>query len=145
MTPTQDHPQFVVWIRLLAALPFQLVLILWVGGFFGSVLTAFLDLQGMAAFVVLGLLAFLGVPFFADFGKNRTAGTLYDDHIGFEEGFFSHNLELSGYRDVVEVTLRKGVLQRLAGLGTISLGPDVAWDRIRRIGYGERQVRVQDG
>lgn len=42
--------------------------------------------------------------------------------MAFEEGFFSHNKKIIKYRDVVEVTLRKGLLQRSVGLGTIYLG-----------------------
>ena len=39
----------------------------------------------------------------------------------FEEGFFSRNRKVIKYRDVKEVTLREGILQRSVGLGTIYL------------------------
>ena len=145
MTLTQNHPEFVGWITLVAVLPIQLFLTLWAGLFFGGISTATFALRGMAPFVVFGLLAFTGVPFFAYFGKKlnyqRTTYTFYDDHIDFEEGFFSHNRKVVRYRDVVEVTLRKGVLQRMAGLGTICLatvatGSSRRGDSFNALGFG---------
>ncbi len=125
MTPAQERPHFVGWITLLAALPIQLFMTVWVGGFFGGLSTKIFGLRGEAPFALFGLLAFIGVPCFAYFGKKlnykMTIYTFYDDEIAFEEGFFSRNKKVVKYRDVVEVTLRRGVLQRFAGLGTIYL------------------------
>ncbi|HXQ82975.1 MAG TPA: PH domain-containing protein, partial [Xanthobacteraceae bacterium] len=39
----------------------------------------------------------------------------------FEEGFFSINEKVIRFHDVSEVTLHKGILQRIYGLGTIYL------------------------
>ncbi len=126
MMPARERPYFVGWIAILAALPIQLIMTVWAGGFFGALSSAALGLHGGAPFVFFGLLAFIGIPCFAYFGKKlnyqRTIYSFYDDHIDFEEGFFSRNRKIIKYRDVVEVTLRKGILQRCAGLGTIYLG-----------------------
>jgi membrane protein YdbS with pleckstrin-like domain len=126
MTPTQERPQFVGWIALLSAVPTQLFMTVWAGLFFGGISSAALGLHGRTPIVFFGLLAFIGIPCFAYFGKKlncqRTVYSFYDDHVDFQEGFFPRNRKVIKYRDVVEVTLRKGVLKRFAGLGTIYLG-----------------------
>jgi membrane protein YdbS with pleckstrin-like domain len=126
MMLAQERPHFVGWIALLAALPMQLFMTVWAGGFFGGLTSAVLGSHGRAPFIFFGALAFVGVPCLAYFGKKlnyqKTVYSFHDDHLDFEEGFFSYNKKLVRYRDVVEVTLRKGILQRSAGLGTIYLG-----------------------
>jgi uncharacterized membrane protein YdbT with pleckstrin-like domain len=70
-------------------------------------------------------LAFFGVPIVAYFGKqlnyNRTEYRFFADRLEFEEGFFSINKKVINFRNVKEVTLRKGIFQRIYGLGTIYL------------------------
>ncbi len=126
MTPVQKRPHFVGWIVLLTALPIQLFMTVWAGGFFGSISSSLLGLHGKIPFISFGLIAFIGVPGLSYFGKKlnyqRTIYSFYGDHVDFEEGFFSSNKKIIKYRDVVEVTLRKGMLQQFAGLGTIYLG-----------------------
>ncbi|HZC56682.1 MAG TPA: PH domain-containing protein [Xanthobacteraceae bacterium] len=120
-------PVFIGWITLLVQLPLQLFFTFWAGGFFGAMI---LSLQlfpkdSRAPFVFFGLLAFFGIPAVAYIGKKlnyaRTEYRFFDDHLEFEEGFFSINKKVIKFRDVKEVTLRKGVLQRIYGLGTIYL------------------------
>ena len=76
-------------------------------------------------FIFFGGLAFFGVPAVAYIGKklnySRTEYRFFADHLEFEEGFFSINKKVINFRDVKEVTLRKGILQRIYGLGTIYL------------------------
>ncbi len=61
----------------------------------------------------------------AFFGKklnySRTDYRFYPDRLEFDEGFFSINRKVINFQDVKEVTLRKGILQRIYGLGTIYL------------------------
>jgi membrane protein YdbS with pleckstrin-like domain len=61
----------------------------------------------------------------AYFGKklnySRTEYRFFADRLEFEEGFFSINKKVIKFRDVKEVTLRKGFLQRFYDLGTIYL------------------------
>ncbi len=52
---------------------------------------------------------------------SKTEYQFFDDRVEFEEGFFSQNRKVIKLRDVKEVTLRKGMLQRLYGLGSIYL------------------------
>ena len=51
----------------------------------------------------------------------RTEYTFFDDRMEFAEGFFSLNRKVIMLRDVREVTLQRGFLQRPYGLGSIYL------------------------
>lgn len=80
---------------------------------------------GQLPFIIFGAIGFFGVPAVAYLGKklnySRTEYRFFADHLEFEEGFFSINEKVIRYRDVREVTLHKGMFQRLYGLGTIYL------------------------
>jgi uncharacterized membrane protein YdbT with pleckstrin-like domain len=118
---------FIGWITLLVQLPFQLFLTLWAGGFFGGLITTsgLFPRGSWVPFVASGVIAFLGVPAVAYFGKklnySRTDYRFYPDHLEFEEGFFSTNRKVIRFRDVKEVTLHRDIFQRLYGLGSIYL------------------------
>jgi membrane protein YdbS with pleckstrin-like domain len=159
--PFTLRPVFVGWIALLAQLPIQLFVTIWAGGFFGGMTNGLVRGAGAAPFVVFGLLAFLGVPAFAYYGKKlnyaRTQYGFHEDHVEFEEGFFSRNRKIVKYRDILEVTLRKGLLQRSCGLGTIYLatlatgsGPRstpfyaLGFGNISASGIGIRDIRDPD-
>jgi uncharacterized membrane protein YdbT with pleckstrin-like domain len=120
-----ERPVFVGWITLLAQLPIQLFVTAWAGAFFGGMSSSFLHNLGVAPFAFFGALAFVGVPSFAYLGKQlnyaRTTYTFFDDRLEFEEGFFSRNKKIIRYKDILEVSLRKGILQRTCNLGTIYL------------------------
>ena len=77
------------------------------------------------AFIVCGAIAFFGIPIVAYVGKklnySRTEYRFYADRLEFDEGFFSINKKVIKFRDVKETTLRKGILQRTYGLGSIYL------------------------
>ena len=122
-------PVFIGWITLLMQLPFQLFFTIWSAGFFGGMFAAATGQRG-AMFLsgpslFFGALAFFGVPGVAYFGKmlnySRTEYRFYDDRLEYDEGFFTINKKVVKYRDITEVTLREGFLQRLYGLGTIYL------------------------
>src|SRR4029077_19385511 len=121
------RPVFIGWITLLVQLPLQLFFTLWAGGFFGGMLVAsgLFDRHSRAPFILIGAVTFVAIPAVAYFGKwlnySRTEYRFFDDHLEFEEGFFSINKKVIGFRDVKEVTMRKGILQRIYGLGTIYL------------------------
>jgi uncharacterized membrane protein YdbT with pleckstrin-like domain len=121
------RPVFIGWIAFLMQLPLQLFFTFWAGGFFGGMTQSFVPFaRGTPlAFIFFGGLAFFGVPIVALFGKklncSRTEYHFFADRLEFEEGFFSINKKVINFRNVKEVTLRKGVLQRLYGLGTIYL------------------------
>ena len=128
-------PVFIGWITLLVQLPLQLFLTFWAALFFGGITSALLlnfedDFDAGTFFarppiVFFGVLAFFGVPLVAYFGKKvnyaRAEYRFFDDHLELEEGFFSVNKKEIRYSDVKEITLHKGFLQRICGLGTIYL------------------------
>ena len=128
-------PVFIGWTTLLAQLPLQLFLTLWSALFFGGITTALLtsfegDFEAgtfftSSPFLFFGALAFAGVPFLAYVGKkvnySRAEYRFYGDHLELEEGFFSVNRKEVRYADIKEITLHKGFLQNMNGLGSIYL------------------------
>ncbi len=128
-------PVFVGWITLLVQLPLQLFLTVWAALFFGGITQALLSLSADdfdagdfftgPGILFFGALAFFGVPLVAYFGKRlnyaRAEYRFFDDHLELEEGFFSVNKKEIRYSDVKEITLHKGFLQRMCGLGTVYL------------------------
>jgi uncharacterized membrane protein YdbT with pleckstrin-like domain len=118
-------PVFVGWIALLVQLPFQLFLTVWAGGFFGGFSSSIFPKGDWTPFLFFGGVAFLGIPLVSYVGKKlnyqRTEYRFYGDRLEFEEGFFSRNHKVVKYRDVKEVTVREGILQRTMGLGTVYL------------------------
>ena len=119
------RPVFIGWITLLVQLPLQLFFTLWAGGFLGGMTASFFGVRSIAPFIIFGALAFIGVPIVAYVGKKlnytRTEYRFYPDRLEFDEGFFSINRKVIKFRDVKEVTVRRGILQRIYGLGTIYL------------------------
>ena len=139
------RPVFIGWITLLVQLPLQLFLTFWAGGFFGGMSHSLLGLQGRAPVIFFGALAFFGVPVVAYFGKKlnytRTEYKFFDDRLEFEEGFFTINRKVIALANVKEVTLRKGILQRIYGLGTVYLatlatGSTPGANPFRALGFG---------
>ena len=121
------RPVFIGWITLLMQLPLQLFFTVWAALFFGSMMQAAgMFMRGSPVpYAVFGAIGFFGVPLVAYVGKklnySRTEYRVFSDRLEFEEGFFSINEKIIKYRDVKEVTLHKGIFQRIYGLGTIYL------------------------
>jgi uncharacterized membrane protein YdbT with pleckstrin-like domain len=147
ITEFSVRPVFIGWITLLVQLPLQLFFTLWSGGFFGGMIqaTGLFARGSQTPFVVFGAIAFFGIPVVAYFGKKlnygRTEYRFFADHLEFEEGFFSINKKVIDFRDVKEVTLRKGVFQRIYGLGTIYLatlatGSSPSFNPFVALGFG---------
>jgi membrane protein YdbS with pleckstrin-like domain len=119
-------PVFVGWITLLMQLPFQIFLAVWSGGFFGVIAANLMGgtwawlpplLIGGTVFVVMPVAVYT----VRKLNYARTEYRFYPDRVEFEAGFFTINKKVVKFRDVKEVTLRKGILQQLYGLGTIYL------------------------
>jgi len=119
------RPVFIGWITFLVQSPLQLFFTFWAGGFLGGMTQAFFQVGSRVPFIIFGALAFFGIPIVAYFGKklnySRTEYRFFADRLEFEEGFFSINKKVISFQNVKEVTLRKGIFQRLYGLGTIYL------------------------
>jgi membrane protein YdbS with pleckstrin-like domain len=120
-------PVFVGWITLVTQVPMQLFFTVWCGGFFGGMGTVagLFPRDSRAPFYIIGAVAFFAIPLVAYVGKklnySRTEYRFYPDRLEFDEGFFSINKKVIKFRDVKETTLRKGILQRSYGLGSIYL------------------------
>jgi uncharacterized membrane protein YdbT with pleckstrin-like domain len=119
-------PVFIGWIALLMQLPLQLFFTVWGGGFFGGMGTAVgIFPKGSRAAYIIGAITFVAFPVVTYVGKrlnySRTEYRFYPDRLEFDEGFFSINKKVIKFRDVKETTLRKGILQRIYGLGSIYL------------------------
>jgi len=140
------RPVFVGWITLLMQLPFQIFLAVWSGGFFG-VMAA--NLTGntwnwLPPLIIAGIV-FVAMPIVIytvrKLNYARTEYRFYPDRVEFDEGFFTINRKVVKFQDVKEVTLRKGVLQQLYGLGTIYLstvatGVDTPANPFAAFGFG---------
>ena len=120
-------PVFIGWITLLTQLPLQLFLTVWCAMFFGGILASagIFPKSSWPASYIIGAIAFFAIPIVAYVGKklnySRTEYRFYPDQLEFGEGFFSVNKKVIKFRDVKETTLRKGILQRIYGLGSIYL------------------------
>ncbi len=121
------RPVFIGWITLLMQLPLQLFFTVWAAIFFGGMIqtTGLIARGSPLPYVVFGAIGFFGLPLVAYVGKklnySRTEYQFFPDRLEFEEGFFSVNDKTVKFRDVSEVTLHRGALQRLYGLGTVYL------------------------
>jgi len=141
------RPVFVGWITLLTQLPLQLIFTFAWGGFFGSMIASsgLFPQSSQLPFYLAGGVTFLAVPMVAYVGKklnySRTQYRFYRDRLEFDEGFFSINKKVIRFRDVKETTMRKGILQRIYGLGSIYLatlatGSTGNWNPFLGLGLG---------
>jgi uncharacterized membrane protein YdbT with pleckstrin-like domain len=96
-------------------------------------------------FIFFGALAFFGIPIAVYVIKKsnyaRTEYKFFDEHLEFEEGLFTINKKVIKYKDIKEVTLRKGILQRTYSLGTIYLatlatGSTTSFNPFYALGFG---------
>ena len=121
------QPVFVGWITLLTQIPLQLFFTFWCAIFFGGIGASIgiFPKNSFGASYGIGVIAFFAIPVVAYVGKqlnySRTEYRFYADRLEFDEGFFSINKKVIKFRDVKETTLRKGILQRSCGLGSIYL------------------------
>lgn len=126
MDPIVEKPRFVWWLAAVVQLPAQLFITIWCGGFFGGLSRHLFDLAGASPRNGFGTIAFLAIPCVTILGKRLSYGkteySFFDDHVEVAEGFFVRQMKTVAYRDFREVTLRRGPLQRLCGLGSIYLG-----------------------
>ncbi len=140
-------PVFISTITLIGQLPLHLFFTIWSAGFFGGMMKA----VGMFAeesplpFVICGGTMFIIFPLIVYIAKKynyeRTEYIFNDDCLEFEEGFFTINKKTIKFRDIREVTLRRGIFQRMYGLGTIYLatfatGSSGAPNLFSAIGFG---------
>jgi membrane protein YdbS with pleckstrin-like domain len=119
-------PVFIGWVTLLSQVPIQIFLTLWLGGVLGSLFSSVFPTDPpWVPFALFGGLTFIGIPLAIYLGMKfnyaETEYKFFDDRLEFDEGFLTLNKKTIMLRDVKEVTLRRGILQRFYGLGSIYL------------------------
>jgi hypothetical protein len=116
------RPTSVGRMTLLQQLSFSLFLtIIWSGGFFGGVVASLdiFDRSSRVPFLFFGVLTFSGIPLVVYFGEHykSTEQDFYADQS--IRRFWTNHRKVIKFTNAREVTLRKSILQRLHGLGTI--------------------------
>lgn len=123
-------PVFIPWATIVMILPIQLFMTVWAEGFFGGFgmlgATAIgLNVPPWSTFAFFGALAFFGVPLTTYYAKKktyaRTKYLFYSDRLEYAEGFWTAEKKSIKYKDITEANMRKGVIQKRYGLGTIIL------------------------
>jgi membrane protein YdbS with pleckstrin-like domain len=123
-------PVFIPWAVILSIIPIHLFLTIWGGGFFGgfsmfAVGALGFDLPGWFTFVFFGALFFFGVPFVTYAARKKTYEkteyTFYQTKLDYFEGFFTTEEKTIDYKNITEVNLVRGIIQKKYGLGTIVL------------------------
>jgi membrane protein YdbS with pleckstrin-like domain len=124
------RPVFIPWVTVVSVLPLQIFFTIWGAGFFGgfgmfAVKGVGLPLPSWFTFVFFGLLFFFGIPVLTYIARKRTyADTeyrFYPDRLEYAEGFWTAENKTVNYRSINEASLRRGIIQRKYGLGTIYL------------------------
>ena len=124
------RPRFIGWVTALSLLPVQLFFAVWGGGFFGIfcglVVKSFgLPLPVWIPAVFFASLFFFGIPLLAYIAKKRTyAQTEYRffrNRLEYAEGFWTAENKTIKYDRITETSMRRGIIQKRYGLGTIFL------------------------
>jgi hypothetical protein len=126
------RPTFVLWTSFLAQLPLQLFFAIWAGGFFGGLASMLLPSRIAIAtayvgspFLIIGIAVLLLFPIVTLAAKwlnyRNTVYRVYSDRIEIEEGFLTLHRKEIPLVSVREINLRRGILQRLIGLGSVYL------------------------
>jgi membrane protein YdbS with pleckstrin-like domain len=128
------RPRFIPWVTLVSVLPVQLFMTLWATLFCGGFSMAGIKfiqryvpfrIPDGFTFIFWGCVAFFGLPLATFFNKWRsyakTEYRFYADRMEYFEGFFVIQQKTIYYRDVREVLLKKGMVQRRYNLGTVIL------------------------
>jgi len=127
------RPVFIPGLTVLSVIPLQIFFTIWIPGFFGIagfvLLRVALELPTAVALipaVVGALLGFFGVPILIFVARKRTYAEteyrFYRDRLEYAEGFWTAENKTIKYNRIAEISLRRGVIQRRFGLGTIYLG-----------------------
>lgn len=123
-------PVFIPWLTVAQILPIQIFLTIWAGGFLGGFSLAgikLLDLNipSWAPFVFWGGLVFVSLPFLGYLIRKHTYDlteyTFYRDRLEYKEGFLEAESKRVRYDNVVEASMKRGIIQKRYNLGTIHL------------------------
>jgi membrane protein YdbS with pleckstrin-like domain len=143
-------PVFVPWACLMAILPLHIFMTIWGGGFFGgfsmfAVQALGIDLPPGTTFVFFGAVFFFAVPTLAYTAQKKTYAKteyrFYQTKLDYYEGFFTTEEKTIDYKNITEVNLVRGIIQKKYGLGTVVLStPATGFVR----GTARSGIRIQD-
>jgi membrane protein YdbS with pleckstrin-like domain len=143
-------PVFIPWAVVLAILPLHIFMTIWGGGFFGgfsmfAVQALGIKLPPGATFVFFGALFFFAIPFVAYTTQKKTYAKteyrFYQTKLDYYEGFFTTEEKTIDYKNITEVNLVRGVIQKKYGLGTVVLStPATGFAR----GRARSGIRIHD-
>lgn len=123
-------PVLITWVLLVSYIPLQLNLTFVGGGVCGSIGFLYLLWSGAnfelwTPFIFFGLGFFICTPLLIYFVRKRTYDEtdykFFKDRLEYSEGFWTIEHKLIKYSHITQVTVRKNVIQRIYGLGTIYL------------------------
>ena len=126
------RPVFVLWTSFLAQIPLQLFFAVWAGIFFGGMASMlFPTLKAAPAmqlgnpFATIGIAVLVLFPIVSLAAKwlnyRNTVYRVYSDRIQIAEGFLTLRRKEVPLASVREINLRRGILQRAVGLGSVYL------------------------
>ncbi|SFL62071.1 PH domain-containing protein [Methylorubrum salsuginis] len=148
------RPVFVLWVALLHQLPWQLFFTFAVGvpliDIFAKPVRSLLGKPTtlwdvFLPYIIMFCLIFILYPIVVCIARamnyRTTVYRVYADRLEIEEGFLTIHAKRLMFRDVREVSLRRGVLQRGAGLGSVYLatqatGNSPSWNPYAQFGMG---------
>ena len=128
-------PKFLFMPAFLCRIPITIFITIWSAGFFGGF--SFAGIMGLKQvlgyqivptwlpFVTFGVLAFLTSQFFSLFWEQKfyekTKYVFYPDELVYYEGYWDIQEKSINYKNILEISLRKGVFQQMYNLGTIQI------------------------
>ena len=136
------RPTFVPKAALLSALPLQLFLTVWGGGFFGGFSQLVIDGLNLSIprwlpFIFFGAAFFFGIAaFFYQAQKRSYEKTEYRFtrfKLDYFEGFLAVEEKTIPLANVTEVSLRRGVVQKRFNLGTVVLSTPASMSSSRQL------------
>lgn len=144
------QPQFKPTLILMTVFPFQLFASIWGAFFFGGLLspvfrTLYATESPFEIQFICGIILFITIPavYYYVTKKNYSKSwyRFYPDKLEFYEGFFVIQEKTIKYKNITELNLRRGFLQRRYGLGTIIIStPATGFSRGRAVSG----IRIKD-
>jgi membrane protein YdbS with pleckstrin-like domain len=147
------RPVFIPWVAVASVIPIQIFMTIWAGGFFGGfslfgIEALGLNIPSWLPFVFFASLAFFGIPWLTYYAKKRTYEKteykFFSDRLEFAEGFWTIENKTVKYKNVTEANLRKGVIQKNYGLGTIILSTPATGSQQGRARSGIRIADIEN-
>ena len=121
-------PRMVTWVILARYIPMQINMTFIGALIFGGLALVYHLLTGtlehpVRPFVFFGVFFFLLVPIIVYIAYRRTIADsyyeFYPDRVEFYEGFWTAHHKVLYYKHITEVSLRRNLIQRMYGMGTI--------------------------